>query len=58
MVTEAVTLIHQSGVSDDLYERGLAEFGDEGLANLLLAIATINVWNRVAIPTHMQPPSL
>lgn len=57
-LTEAVTLIHQGGVPDELYERALAEFGDEGLANLLLAIATINVWNRVAIPTHMQPPSL
>ncbi len=57
-LTEAVTLIHQGGVSDDLYQRALAEFGEEGLSNLLLAIATINVWNRIAIPTHMQPPSL
>ena len=57
-LTEAVTLIHEAGVSDELYERALAEFGEEGLANLLLAIATINVWNRIAIPTLMQPPSL
>jgi AhpD family alkylhydroperoxidase len=57
-LTEAVTLIHEAGVPDELYERALAEFGDEGLANLLLAIGTINIWNRVAIPTRMQPPSL
>ena len=57
-LTEAVTLIHEDGVPDELYGRALAEFGEEGLANLLLAIATINVWNRVAIPTRMQPPSL
>lgn len=57
-LTEAVTLIHEDGVPDELYERALAEFGEEGLANLLLAIATINVWNRVAIPTRMQPASL
>ncbi|WP_223695160.1 carboxymuconolactone decarboxylase family protein [Leifsonia poae] len=57
-LTEAVTLIHQGGVSDDLYARALAEFGEEALANLLLAIATINVWNRIAIPTRMHPPAL
>ena len=56
--TEAVTLIHQDGVPDELYDRALAEFGETGLANLLLAIATINIWNRIAIPTLMQPPSL
>jgi len=56
-LTEEVTLI-QGGVSDDLYGRALAEFGEEGLANLLLAIATINVWNRIAIPTLMHPPTL
>ncbi|KRC50613.1 alkylhydroperoxidase [Leifsonia sp. Root227] len=56
-LTEEVTLI-QGGVSDDLYARALAEFGAEALANLLLAIATINVWNRIAIPTLMHPPAL
>jgi AhpD family alkylhydroperoxidase len=56
-LTEAVTLI-QGGVSDDLYSRAAAEFGDVGLADLILAIATINVWNRIAIPTHLKPPVL
>ncbi|HEV7184100.1 MAG: carboxymuconolactone decarboxylase family protein [Actinomycetales bacterium] len=56
-LTEAVTLI-QGGVSDDLYDRALAEFGEEGLANVLLAISLINVWNRIAIPTHLKPPAL
>lgn len=57
-LTEAVTLIHQGGVDDDLYTRAVAEFGDEGFANLILAIGTINIWNRVAIPTRMRPPAL
>ncbi|MDR6970007.1 carboxymuconolactone decarboxylase family protein [Leifsonia shinshuensis] len=57
-LTEAVTLIHEDSVSDELYARALAEFGETGLANLLLAIATINIWNRIAIPTRMQPSSL
>lgn len=57
-LTEVVTLIHDGGVSDELYERALAEFGEAGLANLLLAIGTINIWNRIAVPTRMRPPAL
>ncbi|MFF1877601.1 carboxymuconolactone decarboxylase family protein [Leifsonia sp. NPDC058230] len=56
-LTEAVTLI-QGGVSDDLYARALAEFGEAGLADLILAIGLINIWNRIAIPTHLRPPAL
>ncbi|MFF2052381.1 carboxymuconolactone decarboxylase family protein [Leifsonia sp. NPDC058194] len=57
-LTEVVTLLHDGGVSDELYARALAEFGEEGLANLLLAIGTINIWNRIAVPTHLRPPAL
>ncbi|MGN6427523.1 carboxymuconolactone decarboxylase family protein [uncultured Leifsonia sp.] len=57
-LTEAVTLIHEGGVGDDLYERAVAEFGETGFANLVLAIGTINIWNRIAIPTRMRPPAL
>ena len=56
-LTEAVTLI-QGGVSDDLYARALAEFGEVGLADLILAIGLINIWNRIAIPTLLRPPAL
>ena len=57
-LTEAVTLIHQGGVSEALYARSLAELGEVGFANLILAIGTINIWNRIAIPTHLRPPAL
>jgi len=57
-LTEAVTLIHQGGVNDELYARSVAGFGEEGFADLILAIGTINIWNRIAIPTHMRPPAL
>lgn len=57
-LTEAITLLSEGGVSDALYERALAEFGEAGLADLILAIGTINVWNRIAVPTHMRPPAL
>jgi AhpD family alkylhydroperoxidase len=56
-LTDAVTHI-EGGVSDDLWGRGSAEFGEKGLGDLILAIGTINLWNRIAIPTHLPVPPL
>lgn len=47
--TEAVTLIANDHVPDEIYERVKPHFTDEEMANLTLAIATINAWNRLAI---------
>ena len=47
--TEAVTLIADGGVPDDVYEATRQQFSDEEIVNLTIAVATINVWNRVAI---------
>ena len=47
--TEAVTLIADDGVPDDAYEAARAHFSDEEMVNLTMAIATINVCNRLAI---------
>lgn len=57
-LTDAVTRLGEGGVDDDLWAAAHAEFGDELLANLLLAIATINVWNRIVVPTRTMPPPL
>jgi AhpD family alkylhydroperoxidase len=56
-LTEQITLV-QGGVSDELWARADAEFGAEMLADLVLAIGTINIWNRIAIPTRLAPPVL
>jgi AhpD family alkylhydroperoxidase len=56
-LTEEITRI-QGGVPDELWDKAHAEFGDRGLADLVLAISTINVWNRIAISTRMLPPEL
>jgi AhpD family alkylhydroperoxidase len=56
-LTDAVTNI-AGGLRDDLWERGTAEFGEKGLGDLILAIGTINLWNRIAIPTHLPVPPL
>ncbi len=53
--TEAVTLISEDGVPDDVYQRASQEFTPEELANLTLAAATINGWNRFSIAFRITP---
>ena len=56
-LTEAVTLISDNGVPDDVWDEAHQQFGDAGVVHLLVAIATINVWNRFAVSTHQQLPA-
>jgi AhpD family alkylhydroperoxidase len=60
-LTEAVTLIREGHVPDDVFETAQAQFTEAEVVNLTLAIATINAWNRLAItfrsvPGEYQPP--
>jgi AhpD family alkylhydroperoxidase len=48
--TEALTLISQHGISDELYQRTRQHFSQDELLNLTVAVVTINAWNRLAIP--------
>ncbi|MBL7712426.1 MAG: carboxymuconolactone decarboxylase family protein [Chitinophagaceae bacterium] len=50
-VTEEVTLI-QKGLSDDTYHKAEQMLGKEYLAQVIMAVVTINAWNRIAISTH------
>src|SRR3954453_19794823 len=55
-LTEAVTLIGDDGVPDDVWAEAQRHFDGAGMVHLLMAIATINVWNRLAVSTHQQLP--
>lgn len=50
-VTEEVTLI-KKGLSDDTYQKAEQMLGKEYLAQVIMAVVTINAWNRIAISTH------
>lgn len=54
-LTEAVTLVSQGGVPDEVYERAARHFEEDELARLLALIFTINTWNRIAISTGKAP---
>ncbi len=47
--TEAVTLIAQGPIPDEIYERAAQQFDNKQLAGLMTAIIAINGWNRIAI---------
>ncbi len=48
-LTEAVTLISKDGVKDELYQRVMQNFNEHEYVGLLMAINTINCWNRLSI---------
>jgi AhpD family alkylhydroperoxidase len=54
-LTEAVTLISHEGVPDEVWDATREVFDERETAALIAAIATINVWNRIAITTRQQP---
>lgn len=53
--TEAVTLVTDGHVPDEIYEQVRPFFGEKELADLTLAVATINVWNRLNIAARTEP---
>ena len=57
-LTEAVTKLGEHGVSDEVFAEAKAQFSDSEIAQLVLAIATINAWNRVAITFRSKPGSM
>jgi AhpD family alkylhydroperoxidase len=56
-LTEAVTHVAATHVPDDVWARAAEQFDADELANLLLAIAAINFWNRVAVAARTVPAS-
>jgi len=54
-LTEAVTLISQGGVPNDLYERVREHFDERQYVDLIVLINTINSWNRLSISMNSVP---
>lgn len=52
---EAITLIHDGGVPDRVYDEAANHFGPDELAGLVWTIAIINTWNRVAVTSRVTP---
>jgi AhpD family alkylhydroperoxidase len=54
-LAEEATVIGRDGVSDEAWAEAQKHFDDETLAALVVAIATINAWNRLGVTLRMEP---
>ncbi|MFT3680209.1 MAG: carboxymuconolactone decarboxylase family protein [Ferruginibacter sp.] len=54
-LTEEITNISQHGVSDETYEKAAALFDEHTLSQIIMAIVSINAWNRIGVSTRMKP---
>ncbi|RYE26520.1 MAG: carboxymuconolactone decarboxylase family protein [Sphingobacteriales bacterium] len=55
-ITEEVTLISQRGLSEATYQNARKYFDEETIAQIIMAVVTINAWNRIAISSLTQVP--
>ncbi len=53
-LTEQITLVSQHTM-DEAYEKAASLFSETYLAQIIMAVVTINSWNRIAITTRSQP---
>ena len=52
---DAVTRVSETHVKDEVYEKVKKHFTEKELADLTLAVAMINAWNRIAIAGRTTP---
>ncbi|SEL38132.1 carboxymuconolactone decarboxylase family protein [Streptacidiphilus jiangxiensis] len=53
-LTDAVTRLGEYGVPDAVWDGAAAHFDEKELVRLLLAIVTINAWNRLGVATRLH----
>jgi AhpD family alkylhydroperoxidase len=54
-LTEAVTVLTDGFVPDEVYAKAAKEFDETELAHLIAAITAINAWNRFGVSTRSVP---
>jgi len=52
---EAITLVADSHVPDEVWDKASAEFEPRELAHLVFAVTAINAWNRLVISARVEP---
>ncbi|WP_344071271.1 carboxymuconolactone decarboxylase family protein [Streptomyces crystallinus] len=54
-LTEAITVLTDGFVPDEVYAKAAAQFDATELGHLIAAITVINAWNRFGVSTRMVP---
>ena len=56
-LTESATLIADAGVPEGVWTEAVRVLGEEGVAQVVMAVVVINAWNRMAVSTHQDLPA-
>jgi AhpD family alkylhydroperoxidase len=56
-LTDAMTLLSETHVPDEVYAQAAQEFEAAELAQLIGLILMINAWNRIGVTTRLDPES-
>ena len=54
-MTEQMTMIHQGGLSEEVYMHAIRLFGEETTGQIMMSILSINSWNRLGVALHWKP---
>lgn len=57
-LTDAVTRLDPDSVADDVWTEATKHWIERGLADILTAVATINVWNRSGLFLTANPAKI
>jgi len=52
-MTDEITLISKQGLSDQSYNEAKKHYTENEIAQMIMIIGAINVWNRIAISAHL-----
>lgn len=52
-ITDEVTLLADQGLREETFKAAGEFFTDNEIAQLIIQIGTVNIWNRIAVSTHM-----
>ncbi|MDQ0065839.1 carboxymuconolactone decarboxylase family protein [Chryseobacterium lathyri] len=55
-MTEEITLISDKGLTEETFQKAKQYFDNAKIAQIIMAIVTINAWNRIAVSTHLEVP--
>ncbi len=50
-MTEEITMIYKYGLSENTYQKAVRLFDEDYIAQVIIAITSINSWNRIAVST-------
>ncbi len=53
MIVEEITLISHNGLTEETYQKAKELFDETQIGDIIMASVVINMWNRIAISTHM-----